>query len=122
MKLSIQTRETGGVTILSCQGRIMLGEESGALKDALRQAATKSGKVILNLAGVTYIDSGALGMLVGVYSAARSDGASIKLAAVGPRLQDVLRTTRLLKIFDVYDSEEQALAALGVAAAAEDKS
>ncbi|HUJ96577.1 MAG TPA: STAS domain-containing protein [Terriglobales bacterium] len=122
MKLSIQTRETGGVMILTCAGRIMLGEESAALRDALQAAAGKAHKVVLNFAGVTYVDSGTLGMLVGAYTAARANGASIKLAALGPHFHDVLETTRLLKIFEVYETEEQALAALGAGAAAmEDK-
>lgn len=121
MKLTIETREAGGVTILVCQGRIMFGQESSALRDALRQVAGKDRKVVLNLAGVNYIDSGALGMLVGAYSAGRSDGADIKLAAPGQHVLDVLETTKLLRIFEVYGTEEQALAALGAGTAKPDK-
>jgi anti-sigma B factor antagonist len=121
MKLSIETREAGGVTILACQGRIMFGQESTALRDALKQVSTTGRKVVLNLAGVNYIDSGALGMLVGAYSAGRSEGADIKLAAAGQHVLGVLQTTKLLKIFELYDTEEQALAALGAGTAEQDK-
>jgi len=113
MKLKIDKREANGITILTCHGRIMFGEDSNALRDVARQAlATSARTVVINLSDVTYLDSGALGMLVGLCSASRSEGAHIKLAALGQRLRDVLHTTKLVSIFEVYDTEEQALASL----------
>ena len=60
-----------GVNVVSCQGRIMFGDEANALRDFLKQALTETPRLVLNLSGVTYIDSGGLGTLVGVYSSAR---------------------------------------------------
>ena len=71
---------------------------------------TTSRQVVLNLAGVDYIDSSGLGTLVGVYSSARAGGADIKLTGVGQRLRDVLQITKLVTVFEVYDTEQVALA------------
>ena len=117
MKLKIDKRVAEGATVLTCHGRIMFGEDSNALRDAVREALTSTRSVVLNLSDVTYIDSGALGMLVGLCSAGRSEGAHIKLAAVGQRLRDILHTTKLESIFEIYDTEEQALASVGTGAA-----
>jgi anti-sigma B factor antagonist len=117
MKLKIDKREANGITILSCQGRIMFGEDSSGLRDAVRQSLSGSRNVVVNLSQVTYIDSGALGMLVGLSAASKSEGAHIKLAAPSQRLRDVLHTTKLLSVFEVYDTEEEALASAGGATA-----
>ena len=66
MNLKIEKRQVDGVSILSCQGRIMFGDEANALRDFLKQALTETPRMVLNLSGVTYIDSGGLGTLVGV--------------------------------------------------------
>jgi len=113
MNLKIDKRVVKGVTIMSCHGRVMFGEEATALRDSLKEALTKTQRIVLNLSDVTYIDSGGLGTLVGVYSSARSAGADIKLTGLGQRLRDVLQITKLATVFQVFDSEEEALAALG---------
>jgi len=77
----------------------------------------KTPRIVLNLSDVTYIDSGGLGTLVGVYSSARAAGADIKLTGLGQRLRDVLQITKLATVFQVFDSEQEALAALGRGAA-----
>jgi anti-sigma B factor antagonist len=110
MNLKIETRVAEGATIVSCHGRIMFGEEASALRDALKNVLSSTSQVVLNLSGVTYIDSGGLGTLVGVYSSARSGGADIKLTGLGQRLRDVLQITKLATVFEVYDSEQQAIA------------
>ena len=111
MNLKIDSRQTDGVTILSCAGRIVFGDEATLLRDILKRTLTTSRQIVLNLSGVTYIDSGGLGTLVGVYSSARSGGADIKLTGLGQRLRDVLQITKLVTVFEVYDSEQQAIAA-----------
>jgi anti-sigma B factor antagonist len=117
MNLKIEKRLVDGVNVVSCQGRIMFGEEANALRDFLKQTLTESPRLILNLSGVTYIDSGGLGTLVGVYSSARSAGAEIKLTGLGQRLHDVLQITKLATVFQVFASEQEALAALDRGAA-----
>src|SRR6202167_6428595 len=110
MTLKIETRQADGVTIVSCQGRVMFGEEATALRDDLKRVLASSRQIVLNLAGVNYIDSGGLGTLVGVYSSARAAGADIKLTGVGQRLRDVLQITKLVTVLAVYDTERDALA------------
>jgi len=95
----------------------MFGEEASALRDSLKQVLSKAPQMVLNLSGVTYIDSGGLGTLVGVYSSARASGADIKLTGLGQRLRDVLQITKLATVFEVFDSEQEALTALGRGAA-----
>ena len=112
MNLKIEKRQVDSVTVVSCQGRIMFGEEAIALRDFLKQTLSESPRMVLNLSGVTYIDSGGLGTLVGVYSSARAAGAEIKLTGLGQRLHDVLQITKLATVFEAFDSEQEALAAL----------
>jgi anti-sigma B factor antagonist len=111
MNFAMETRVSGDVVVISCQGRILFGEEAAALRQELKRVLSSSRKVILNLAGVSYIDSGGLGTLVGVYSSARSGGADIKLTGIGQRMRDVLQVTKLVTVFESYDSEGQAIAA-----------
>jgi anti-sigma B factor antagonist len=111
MELKIETRQVDGVTILSCQGRIVFGEESGTLRDKVTQVLTSSQRVLLDLSGVNHVDSGGLATLVSLNSAAVAAGAELKLIGIGARLHDVLQTTRLNRLFQVYDDESQAIAA-----------
>jgi anti-sigma B factor antagonist len=113
MTLKIDTREVSGVTIASCHGRIVFGDESSHLRDRLKQILTSSRKVVLDLSDVTYIDSGGLGTLVGVYSSARAAGADVKLTGLNQRVKDVLQITKLVTVFEVYDTEQQAITAFG---------
>lgn len=117
MTLKIESRVTDGVTVVSCSGRIVFGDESGALREYLKKTLESTRQIVLNLSGVNYLDSGGLGTLVGVYSSARAGGADIKLTGIGPRLRDVLQITKLVTVFEVYDSEPQAIAAFRQGAA-----
>ncbi len=111
MSLDMTTRQVDGVTVVSCTGRIVFGDEATALRDKLKNLLSSSKHIVLNLSGVTYIDSGGLGTLVGVYSSARAAGADIKLTGLGQRIRDVLQITKLVTVFEAYDSEQQAVAA-----------
>jgi anti-sigma B factor antagonist len=109
MTLKMETRVKNGITILSCSGRIVFGEEATAMRNTLKRLLNSSKKILLNLSSVTYIDSGGLGSLVGVYSSARSGGADIKLIGLGQRIKDTLQVTKLVTVFEVYDNEQQAI-------------
>ena len=117
MNLKIDKRVVDGIAIMSCHGRVMFGEEATLLRDSLKVALKKTPRLVLNLSEVTYIDSGGLGTLVGVYSSARAAGADIKLTGLGQRLRDVLQITKLATVFQVFDTEQEALAALDRGAA-----
>ncbi len=111
MTLKMDTRVLDGVTVVSCSGRIIFGDEANALRDSVKKLLSSTKQLVLNLSGVSYIDSGGLGTMVGVYSSARASGADIKLTGLGQRLRDVLAITKLATVFEVYDTEQQAIAA-----------
>ncbi|HTA51096.1 MAG TPA: STAS domain-containing protein [Verrucomicrobiae bacterium] len=109
MQLKITTRTKDGVLVVDCSGRIVFGEESSLLRETIRQAVTENNRIVLNLGEVSYIDSGGLGTLVALRITAQNAGGTIKLANLTKRVGDVLQVTKLLTVFDVYDSEAEAI-------------
>ncbi|MBA3912350.1 MAG: STAS domain-containing protein [Acidobacteriales bacterium] len=118
MQLRLNTRTVDGVLIVDCHGRIVFGEESAALRDTVRALIPQNPRIVLNLAGVTYIDSGGLGTLVSLYTTAQSAGGAIKLASLTQRVGDLLQVTKLVTVFDVRDTEEEAVQSFAKGAAA----
>lgn len=110
MALRMTDHDVDGITVLDIDGRIVLGEESNAFRERVKQllAAGKK-KIVLNLANVTYIDSAGLGTLVATFHSARSQGAVLKLANLGSKFKEVLQVTKLMTVFDVYDSDTAAV-------------
>lgn len=110
MALSIDEKEMNGVTVLTLAGRVTLGEGSGQLrtklKDILSQGKTR---LVLDLAEVTYIDSAGLGTLVAGFTSAQNQGASLKLANLTKRFTETLNITKLVTVFDVYDTVQDAV-------------
>jgi len=108
--LQLREHEANGVSVVEIDGRIVLGEESNAFRERVKQmlAAGKK-KIVLNLANVTYIDSAGLGTLVATFHSARSQGATLKLANLGAKFKEVLQVTKLMTVFDVYDNETAAI-------------
>jgi anti-sigma B factor antagonist len=110
MSLKIESREVAHVTILDVQGRIILGDELTALRDAVHKLVEQGQKkIILNLAGVDYIDSSGVGELVGCYTTVRKAGGELKLLNLTQKVQDVLHVTKLYTVFDVRDDEFKAV-------------
>jgi anti-sigma B factor antagonist len=109
--LRMTDREVSGVSVLDIEGRIVLGEESNAFREKVKGllAAGKK-KIILNLAQVGYIDSAGLGTLVATFHSARSQGATLKLTNLGSKFKEVLQVTKLMTVFDTYDTEAAAIA------------
>jgi len=118
VQLKLIVRTVDDIVIVDCNGRIIFGEESADLRDTVKMVISQSKRVILNLSGVTYIDSGGLGTLVALYTTARNNGGSIKLANLTQRVGDLLQVTKLVTIFDIHDSEEKALESYRKGAAA----
>ena len=109
-ELDVKERQAGDVTILDLRGEVRIGEGSIALRDAIRNLAdTGKKKLLLNLAGVSYIDSSGIGELVSSYTAIGKEGGQLKLLNLTQKLQDLLTITKLLTVFDVYESEADAL-------------
>ena len=118
MQLKLNTRVAKGVTIVDCNGRIVFGEESALLRDTLKKLIGENSQIVLNLGNICYIDSGGLGTLVALYTTAQNAGGAVKLANLTQRVGDLLQVTKLLTVFEVYDSEEKAIASFGKGAAA----
>jgi len=106
MSLKIETREVAHVTILDITGHIVLGDEIGDLRDAVRALiAEGKKKIILNLVGVDYIDSSGVGELVGSFTTVRNAGGELKLLNLTQKVHDVLYVTKLYTVFDIKDDE-----------------
>ena len=88
------------------------------LRDTIRKLIAENKRIVLNLGGVNYIDSGGLGTLVSLYTTARTSGGAIKLANLTQRVGDLLQVTKLVTVFEVYSSEEQAIESFRKGAAA----
>ena len=108
--MEISERNDGNVTILGLAGRVTLGEGDILLKDKLHSLLNQGRKdVLLNLAQVSYVDSAGLGAIVSAYTTMTREGGSLKLANVTKKLQDLLSITKLLTVFETFDSEDEAL-------------
>ena len=111
MALKMTNREVDGVSVVALDGRIVLGEESNALREKMKSMiAEGKKKVVLNMGNITFIDSAGLGTLVAAHHSAKSQGAALKLAHLGSKFQEVLQITKLLTVFDVYNTEAEAVA------------
>ena len=108
--LKISQREVDGVTVVALDGRIVLGEESTALREKIKSLlAEGKKKIVLNMAEIKYIDSAGLGTLVAAHLSAKNQGASVRLCHLGKKFHDVMQVTKLLTVFDVYDTEAAAV-------------
>jgi anti-sigma B factor antagonist len=113
MALNITASTAGDACVLRCEGRITLGEGSVSFRDAARETLRKGAKfVVLDLGGVDYIDSSGIGELVSAYTVARNSGANLVLAGLRTRVSDLLQTTKLNTVFQVFDSADAALDSL----------
>lgn len=108
MNLRLSTRSIDGITVVDCHGRIVFGEEASLLRETVKKLLPENKQMVINLGGVSYIDSGGLGMLVGLYTSARAMGGNVKLANLTHRVGELLQVTKLLTVFEVFDDEYQA--------------
>jgi anti-sigma B factor antagonist len=110
MALQISEKQIDGVTVLGFEGRITLGDESNQLRTKVKEVLGKGkSQIVLDLAGVSYIDSAGLGMLMAGYASAQNQGATLKLANLTKKFNELLNITKLVTIFDTYDSVEAAV-------------
>ena len=111
VNLYINERRVGEVTILDLKGRIRISGGTLALHKAIRCLVDEGKtKILLNLAGVTHIDSMGLGELISSHITLRQKGGEIKLINLTERIQDLMTITKLLTVFDVHENEADALA------------
>jgi len=120
MALKITNREIDGVAVLTLEGRIVLGEETSTLREKVKSLLGEGKKnIVLNLNNVTLIDSSGLGALVTAYSSAKSGGASLRLSNLGSRFNELLQITKLYTVFEVSETEADAVRAMAKKASAD---
>jgi anti-sigma B factor antagonist len=119
MNMTTTTRLVGGVTIVDISGRIVLGEESAALRNLVCDLLNKGHKkILLNLGDVNYIDSSGLGNLVSAFTSVRKQEGELKLLNLTNKVHDVMQIAKLYTVFDIMDDEEAAVKSFGQSAAA----
>jgi len=110
MSLDIQQREREGITVLEMKGRITVGPEATALREKIATlTASNIRNVVLNLAGVDYIDSTGLGALVVCATSARKAGGNVKLVNLSKRNIELLVMTKLATVFEIFNDEQDAI-------------
>ena len=108
--MDIKERVVGGVSILDLSGKIVLGEGDVQVKDRIKDLLSDGQRrILLNLADVNYVDSAGLGALISSYTTVRREGGSLKLVNLTKRIQDLLAITKLITVFETFDTEETAL-------------
>jgi anti-sigma B factor antagonist len=109
--MKIETRTVGDIRILDCSGKITLGEGTMAVRNTVRDILKNNGKkIILNLSDVNYIDSSGIGELVSTYTTVTNNGGQLKLLNLTKKIQELLAITKLLTVFQVFNSESEAVA------------
>ncbi len=109
--MTIGQRNIGTVVVLDLDGKIVLGEGAGLLKDKVRSVVFQGHKqVLLNLSGVDYMDSSGLGELIAAFTTVTREGGSVKITNLTRRVSDLLAIAKVLTVFDVYSTEAEALA------------
>ncbi len=118
MALTVAATAYGNTVLLTCEGRVVLGEACelrDKVKDALRDGARN---LVLDLRGVNYVDSSGIGELVSAYTVTRNSGGELVLAGLQKKVRDLLSITRLIKVFQIFETAEEALEHFRRAAAA----
>ena len=113
MSINISIQESRGVSVVVVSGRIVFGEEANALRREVKPLVqTSGGAVVIDLTDVSYVDSGGIGALVGLYTTARAAGGQLKLAGANPKVLHVLQITKLADILGMFPTAAEAAASL----------
>ena len=115
--MQIEERAVGDVMILDLKGKITLGEGDELLKDKVNSLVNQGHrKILLNFADVPYVDSAGLGEIVRTYTTVSRQGGSLKLLNLTKRITDLLSITKLLTVFETYESENEAVRSFSASA------
>jgi anti-sigma B factor antagonist len=108
--MDVSKRQVGDVTILDLKGKITIGTGDVQLRNAVQDVMNSgANKVLINMRGVSTIDSSGIGELVSAYTTATNRGAKLKLYELPDKVSDILTITQLITVFDVYDNEGDAV-------------
>ena len=115
--MQIEERLVGDVMVLDLKGKITLGEGDELLKDKVNSMVNQGHKkLVLNLGGVPYVDSAGLGEIVRTYTTVSRQGGSLKLLNLTKRITDLLSITKLLTVFETFDTESDAVKSFSASA------
>jgi len=108
--MQIVERSAGTVTVLDLSGQITFTQGDQQFKDKINSLVHQGHtKILVNMGNVTHVDSAGLGELVGAFTTVTKAGGSMKLVNLTKKLHDLLAITKLLTVFDTFDSEQDAL-------------
>lgn len=112
--MNINERTVGGLTILDLSGKLTIGDGAQLLKDKSESLVfQRRTQIIVNLGAVPYIDSGGLGQLVACYTTLARAGGRLTLLNVNAKNHDLLSITKLVSVFETYDTERAAIESYG---------
>jgi len=109
MALKMDVLRVGDIAVVRCRGRIVFGQEADELRRVILGLLNETKRIVLNLTWVAHIDSSGLGTLVACFVSARNRGAEIRFAALSSRARTVLRITNVGRLFEIYESSEEAI-------------
>jgi|SRR5215207_3403246 anti-anti-sigma factor len=108
--MNVNVRKSGDVTILDLKGKITIGSGDVVLRNSMQEIMNSGAtKVLINMRDVSTIDSSGIGELVSAYTTATNRGAKLKLFNLPAKVTDILTITQLITVFDVFDSEDEAV-------------
>src|SRR5262245_32371743 len=114
--MTVTARIVGDITILDVQGTVTVGEQAERLRDKVRSVVQEGARrVLVNMAGISYVDSAGLGELIAAYTTTKRQGGTLKLLSTTKRLTDLLVITKLATVFETFDNEAEAIASFGAA-------
>jgi anti-sigma B factor antagonist len=111
LKLSFEVRNRGDVMIVHCEGRIVYRDEAAALSQMVGEMLDHGEKVVLDLSGVSAIDSAGIGELVSLYTRAQTRNVGLKFAGPSLRVRQLLDLTNLCSVIEVHPNLGEALLA-----------
>jgi anti-sigma B factor antagonist len=110
MSMKAELQDLGDVTVVRAKGKITIGEGDVKLRETIEGLLAKGRKkILLDLGGVSFMDSSGVGEMVGCYTTVRNRGGSLRLLNLTKKINDLLQVTQLITIFDTYSNEQEAL-------------
>jgi anti-sigma B factor antagonist len=114
--MTVTARVVDGITILDVQGTVTVGEHAERLRDKVRSVVQEGARrILVNMAGISYVDSAGLGELISAYTTTKREGGTLKLLNTTKRLKDLLVITKLATVFETFENEAEAIASFGAA-------
>lgn len=109
-----EIRDHGDVRIIKLAGKITIGSGDVKIRELIDSAVAEGKRnIVVDLAGVTSIDSSGIGELVACYTTVAKKDGQLKLLRMSPKINDIMQVTQLITVFDVFDDEQEALASFG---------